>query len=69
MQTLGVRGCNTGDCRRACAILKHMPTVPIVVVIVLGLVLLAVWLELREAKCADFIRAYTFPKGLIERLQ
>lgn len=36
---------------------------------VLGLTLLVIALKLREARRAEFIRHYTFPKGLIEKLQ
>ena len=46
-----------------------MSAVTTAVLSVLGLALLVVWLKLRQAKRADFIRSYTFPKGLIEKLQ
>ncbi len=36
---------------------------------VLGLVLMVLALKLREARRAEFIRHYSFPKGLIEKLQ
>lgn len=36
---------------------------------ILAIVLLSVWQRLREARRADFIRQYPYPKGLIERLQ
>ena len=36
---------------------------------VLAVALAVVWGKLREARRADFIRTYAFPKGLIERLQ
>ena len=43
-----------------------MSVVPIIVVsAVLGSILLVVWNKLREARRADFIRGYAFPKGLI----
>lgn len=35
----------------------------------LGIPLLIVWMKLRAARRADFIRSYSFPKGLIEKLQ
>jgi hypothetical protein len=35
----------------------------------LGLILLVLALKLREARRAEFIRHYSFPKGLIEKLQ
>ena len=41
----------------------------IVVCAVLGAALVLVWRQLREARRADFIRGYAFPKGLIEKLQ
>ena len=41
----------------------------IVVCTVLGVLLWSVWRQLREARRADFIRGYAFPKGLIEKLQ
>jgi hypothetical protein len=47
--------------------MKFLPL--IVVACVLGLALLTVWHKLREARRADFIRGYAYPKGLIERLQ
>ena len=37
--------------------------------VVLGVALLLVALKLREARRAEFIRHYAFPKGLIEKLQ
>jgi len=47
-----------------------MSVVPVIVVsAVLGSILLVVWNKLREARRADFIRGYAFPKGLIEKLQ
>ena len=36
---------------------------------ILGVALLAVWNKLREARRAEFIRNYAYPKGLIEQLQ
>ena len=36
---------------------------------ILGVALLAVWNKLRDARRADFIRNYAYPKGVIERLQ
>jgi hypothetical protein len=69
MQTLGVRRRNTQLRCAACAILKAMPAATAAVVISLGIALLFVWLKLREAKRAEFIRGYTFPRGLIEKLQ
>jgi hypothetical protein len=36
---------------------------------VFSVVLWAVWRKLRDARRADFIRGYAFPKGLIEKLQ
>jgi len=41
----------------------------IVIACLLGLALLVVWNKLREARRADFIRSYAYPKGLIEQLQ
>ena len=41
----------------------------IAVACVLGFALLTIWHKLREARRADFIRGYAYPKGLIERLQ
>ena len=41
----------------------------VVVCVVLGVALRVVWVKLRDARRADFIRSYPFPKGLIERLQ
>lgn len=41
----------------------------VVVFVLLGAGLLTVWRKLHEARRADFIRGYAFPKGLIERLQ
>ena len=38
-------------------------------VVILAILLLTVWQRLREARRADFIREYPYPKGLIERLQ
>jgi hypothetical protein len=48
-----------------------MQALPFIVVpgAVLGVALFAVWRQLREARRADFIREFAFPKGLIERLQ
>ena len=47
-----------------------MSLVAVVVVCgVLAVALAVVWGKLREARRADFIRTYAFPKGLIERLQ
>ena len=41
----------------------------LIVCAVFGVLLLTVWRKLREARRADFIRGYAFPKGLIEKLQ
>lgn len=41
----------------------------LITLVVLGLVLLVFALKLREARRAEFIRHYSFPKGLIEKLQ
>ena len=41
----------------------------LIAVVVLGLALLVLTLKLREARRAEFIRHYAFPKGLIEKLQ
>jgi hypothetical protein len=40
-----------------------------IVCAVFSLLLWSVWHKLREARRADFIRGYAFPKGLIEKLQ
>jgi hypothetical protein len=40
-----------------------------ITVVALGLLLLVFALKLREARRAEFIRRYSFPKGLIEKLQ
>jgi hypothetical protein len=41
----------------------------LIAVVLLGLILLVLALKLREARRAEFIRHYSFPKGLIEKLQ
>lgn len=41
----------------------------LIAVVVLGAILLVLALKLREARRAEFIRHYSFPKGLIEKLQ
>jgi len=41
----------------------------LIVCAVFGTLLWTVWRKLREARRADFIRGYAFPKGLIEKLQ
>jgi hypothetical protein len=41
----------------------------IIALVVFGGVLVVLALKLREARRADFIRHYSFPKGLIEKLQ
>lgn len=41
----------------------------LIALVVLGLILLSLALKLREARRAEFIRHYSFPKGLIEKLQ
>jgi hypothetical protein len=41
----------------------------LITVVVLGLVLLVFALKLRDTRRAEFIRHYSFPKGLIEKLQ
>ena len=41
----------------------------IFLVVALGVVLVVLALKLREARRAEFIRHYAFPKGLIEKLQ
>lgn len=41
----------------------------LIAVVMLGLILLVLALKLREARRAEFIRHYSFPKGLIEKLQ
>ena len=47
--------------------MQFMPL--LIVCAVSGVLLLSVWRKLREARRADFIRGYAFPKGLIEKLQ
>jgi hypothetical protein len=52
------------------AILRAMRLLPLFVVcVVFSVPLFIVWRRLREARRADFIRSYAFPKGLIEKLQ
>jgi hypothetical protein len=46
-----------------------MPVVLLVVLSVCGLVVLALWQALRRARRAEFIRSYTLPKGLFEKLR
>jgi len=41
----------------------------LIALVVLGLLLLVLALKLREARRAEFIRHYAFPKGLIDKLQ
>ncbi len=41
----------------------------LIAIVVLGLILLVLALKLREARRAEFIRHFSFPKGLIEKLQ
>jgi len=47
--------------------MRFMPL--LIVCAVFGALLWTVWRRLREARRADFIRGYAFPKGLIEKLQ
>ena len=60
-----------GAAMRASGILGGMHFLPLFVVlsVVLAGGLLVAASRLREARRADFIRGYAFPKGLIERLQ
>ena len=47
-----------------------MSIVPFIVVsAALAVALRVVWVKLRGARRADFIRSFAFPKGLIEKLQ
>lgn len=47
-----------------------MPHAPFIAIsLFLAVVLATVWLKLRGARRADFIRSYAFPRGLIEKLQ
>jgi hypothetical protein len=41
----------------------------LIVCVVFSALLWSVWRRLRDARRADFIRGYAFPKGLIEKLQ
>jgi hypothetical protein len=40
-----------------------------IITLVLSITLLVVWLRWRQAVRADYIRTYSFPKGIFERLQ
>ncbi len=47
-----------------------MTLVPFVAVtVILAVALRIVWVKLRDARRADFIRSHAFPKGLIQKLQ
>ncbi len=47
-----------------------MTLVPFIAVsVILAVALRIVWLKLRDARRADFIRSHAFPKGLIQKLQ